>query len=207
LPFKDKEEESKSARGDQETHEDDFVINIQDDEAEIGPIDDEVEDMGPGFHHVAPQDHKQEYPVVKEANADLLYEQTGADGAYYDGDEPEEDDSQAGLDDQEDFDCADEDGEEDLLGAEEGEEETAVAAKADEPRALKSEEAGVKETEVDMHSKVSTACTNGENALIKIKQTSEGKSKRKSTKTKKGAKGRSKAYGEGLEDLEGLDEE
>lgn len=61
-----------------------------------------------------------------------------------------------------------------------------------------------------MHSKVSTACTNGEQPLIKIKHssTSDGKVKRKSTKTKKGAKGRSKAFGEGgLEDTEGLDEE
>ena len=57
-----------------------------------------------------------------------------------------------------------------------------------------------------MHSKVSTACTNEEQTLIKIKHssTADGKSKRKSTKSKKGAKARSKVYGEGLE---GLDEE
>lgn len=111
------------------------------------------------------------------------------------------------MDDQEDFDCADEDGEEDLLGPEEGEEETAIIVKDDEQRIVKQDEAGAKDTEVDMHSKISTACTNVENTLIKIKHTSDGKSKRKSTK-KKGAKGRSKAYGEGgVEDLEGLDEE
>ena len=43
-----KEEESKSGRCDHETQEDDFMINIQDDEAEIGPVDDEEEEMGSG---------------------------------------------------------------------------------------------------------------------------------------------------------------
>ena len=57
-----------------------------------------------------------------------------------------------------------------------------------------------------MHSKVSTACTNEEQALIKIKHASgaESKSKRKSTKSKKGGKARSKVYGEGLDEEQRL---
>lgn len=219
LPLKDKLEEAKTVRDDQETQEDDLMINIQDDEAEIGPVDDEVEEMGAGPDLQDLIIAGQQSSSGEEgqrilgalagvgANADLM----GPDGTYYDGDEPEEEDSQAGLDDQEDFDCPEEDGDEDLHGSEEGEEETAVVvSKVAEQSAVKPEEVRAKalESEVDMHSKVSTACTNGgdQSLLIKIKA-SEGKSKRKSTKTKKGAKGRSKAYGEGLDDVEGLDEE
>lgn len=67
-----------------------------------------------------------------------------------------------------------------------------------------------------MHSKVSTSCTNiGADQitpLLKIKSANtDGKAKRKYTKSKKGHKGRSKIYDEGGgaldEDLEGLDEE
>ena len=67
-----------------------------------------------------------------------------------------------------------------------------------------------------MHSKVSTSCTNiaGDQImpLLKIKSANtDGKVKRKYTKSKKGNKVRSKAYDEGGgaidEDLEGLDQE
>ena len=94
-------------------------------------------------------------------------------GGYYCGDEPEEEDSQDAGDDQEEFDCVEEDGEEDLLDAEEGEEETTevVVGKdvAKQNYILKS---GVKDSEVDGFSKVSTACTNtgdNSNSLITMK--------------------------------------
>lgn len=45
-------------RGEQETQEDDFMINIQDDEAEIGPIDDEIEEMGPGCQEITAEEDK-----------------------------------------------------------------------------------------------------------------------------------------------------
>lgn len=98
-------------------------------------------------------------------NADLNHEQTGfLDGGYYDGDEPEDDDSQDAVDDQEDFDCADEEGEDDLLGAEEGEDEAEMPIKESHQHSAKPDDARTKtqEQEVDMHSKVSTACTNEE---------------------------------------------
>ena len=68
--------------------------------------------------------------------------------------------------------------------------------------------------EADLNSKISTSCTNiGDGSdqispLLKIKvQNTDGKVKRKYTKSKKSTKGRSKVYGEGGEDLEGLGEE
>ena len=98
-----------------------------------------------------------------------------------------------------------------MLGAEEGEEETELVLKASPQRTSKPTGSSLKpqESELDMHSKVSTACTNGEHPLIKSKQssTTDGKSKRKSTKSKKAAKARSKGYGEGIDDTDCLDEE
>lgn len=109
-----------------------------------------------------------------------------------------------------------------MFEAEEGEEETAVEQKADSSHAgqyrLRPGE-GTKykpssQNEVDMHSKVSTSCTNiaGDQimTLLKIKSANtDGKIKRKYTKSKKGTKVRSKIYDEGGgaldEDLEGLD--
>lgn len=91
-----------------------MIGKIEDDEAEIGPIDDEEEEMGtsPECHDC--QDVENIYGNGAEgaerqsqANADLEYEKNlmALDGGYYDGDEPEEDDSQAEMDDQEDFEC------------------------------------------------------------------------------------------------------
>ena len=59
-----------------------------------------------------------------------------------------------------------------MLGAEEGEEETEAVNKAAEPSTAKPIGTGTKasDRDTDVHSKVSTACTNGEPALIKIKQ-------------------------------------
>ena len=99
-----------------------------------------------------------------------------------------------------------------MLGAEEGEEETELVIKTAERNSVKTMASAMKakESEMDMYSKVSTACTNGEPPLIKIKpsSTTDGKSKRKSTKAKKASKARSKLYGEGtLDEAECQDEE
>ncbi len=70
-------------------------------------------------------------------------------GDYYDGDEPEDDDSQ----DPQGFDEADEEGEEEF--AEEGEEES--------PQKFKGAVTKQTDLKMDSHSKVSTDCTNDEN--------------------------------------------
>ena len=123
-PSLDKNEKSKSLadgtitrtdRGEPEqTNEDDIIGKIEDDEAEIGPIDDEEEEMGtsPECHDCQGAEKiygngEEDVQRQSQANADLEYEKNlmALDGGYYDGDEPEEDDSQAEMDDQEDFEC------------------------------------------------------------------------------------------------------
>jgi|TARA_B110001450_G_scaffold182378_1_gene170440 hypothetical protein len=116
------------------------------------------------------------------------------DGVYYDGDEPEDDDSQDQIDDQENFSEGGEEGEDESVMGEEGEEETVLAEKSKKKVAAgkKKSEPVAKEAE-DSHSKVSTACTNEEQLLFKIKLSSstagaDGRNKKKfSMKMKKGS--------------------
>lgn len=91
-------------------------------------------------------------------------EQMQGDGVYYDGDEPEDDDSQDQIDEGENFSEGGEEGEDESVMGEEGEEETVVEAKPSKKKVgagKKKSEPVAKEAE-DSHSKVSTACTNEE---------------------------------------------
>ena len=164
--------------------DEDLLKNIQENEDEIGPVDDEEE----------------EQPVTKDdiMNDDLQIlgfidnEQIG-DGVYYDGDEPEDDDSQDQIDDQENFSDGGEEGEDESVMGEEGEEETVLEKPKMKVGATKKKSELVAKEAEDSHSKVSTACTNEEQLLFKIKLSSstagaDGRNKKKfSMKMKKGS--------------------
>ena len=53
-------------QGDQDTHEDDHLINIQDDEAEIGPVDDEIEEMEQSPTFQVDKDDKPEHQEIHD---------------------------------------------------------------------------------------------------------------------------------------------
>ena len=115
------------------------------------------------------------------------------DGVYYDGDEPEDDDSQDQIDDQENFSDGGEEGEDESVMGEEGEEETVLEKPKTKVGATKKKSEPVAKEAEDSHSKVSTACTNEEQLLFKIKLSSstagaDGRNKKKfSMKMKKGS--------------------
>lgn len=87
--------------------------DIQDDEAEVGPIDDDIEEIGGdpacglGFEGADDQGAGRDAREPDDVNGDLHYalmlqkmeDEEVVDGAYYDGDEPEDDDSQEPGDD------------------------------------------------------------------------------------------------------------
>lgn len=143
---------------------DDILKNIQEDEEEIGPIDDEdVEQIY----------SQKEGDEIKEDINDMKILDDGYQGAigeYYDGDEPEEDDSQLGIDDRDDFD--DEEGEEEDMNGDDESDNNEVSAMSKTNKSKQNEmiKSAIKATEEpDSHSKVSTACTNEEQMLFKIK--------------------------------------
>ena len=84
------------------------------------------------------------------------------DGVYFDGDEPEDDDSQDQIDEQENFSEGAEEGEDESVMGEEGEEETVVEKPKTKVGASKKKSEPVAKEAEDSHSKVSTACTNEE---------------------------------------------
>lgn len=159
---------------------DDILKNIQEDEEEIGPVDDD--------------DVEQIYQKEGEANnediqalriIDNLDGDQGANGEYYDGDEPEEDDSQQAPDDHDDFD--DEEGEDEDHDDDTDNDEVAAMSKTAKSKQTEMIKVNSGE-EPDCHSKVSTACTNEEQMLFKIKIGSGGETrsrKKQSMKIKK----------------------
>ena len=83
--------------------DDDLLKNIEENEEEIGPVDDD-DDEPTNLKDEAGNDDLRMLGFIDN-------EEIQGDGVYYDGDEPEDDDSQDQIDDQENFSDAGEEGE------------------------------------------------------------------------------------------------